>query len=133
MLPTTHGAESTAANAFVTFFSFTVLRAFLGPYGLEKWYDQRVSVIKTVGDMSSTTAYPRGKGGMDFFSLEIINPWLLWAVSCRSDQGQLGVGVCCLSSDLPSPLCHGEVEPLEHSGGSFHLTRGPEPWRVFQV
>lgn len=66
-LPTTHGAESTATNVLVTFFSFTVLPAFLGPYGLEKWYDQRVSVIKAVGDMSSTAAYPRGKGGMDFF------------------------------------------------------------------
>ena len=72
-----------------------------------------------------------------FFSLEIINPWLFWVVSCRGEQGEWGA-VYPQSLHQPRsqgghPVCHREIQPLGHGGGSFHPARGPEPRRVLQA
>lgn len=111
------------------------LFTFSGPFGLEKWYNQRVSVIKSVGDLSSTTAYPKKKRRDEFFSL-IKSVALLGSFL---QGGARGVGGR-LSPEPPSTLLlgghllyHREVQPLGHSGGSFHLVRGPESQRVFQA
>lgn len=131
-----HGTETTAECVVGFYFFYRAFPTFSGPFGLEKCYNQRVSVIKAVGDISSTTAYPKRKGKMDFFffSLDIINPWLFWAISCSGEQGEWGLFIP-RASISPTPwgaLCHRKVQPLGHSGGSFHLARVPEPWRIFQ-
>lgn len=71
------------------FFFPRAIPTFLGPFGLEKGYNHRVSLVKAVWKCSCTTPQPRRQGNTDFIPLDIINPWLFWAVGSKESRSSL--------------------------------------------